>query len=724
MNGCHFLSNFTSKWMALLSDGSEDVHLAENPEETCSVKDIPITTSEMDQQMKICFEQIQKIRSKTGVLQRFSILCQIYPKLANGKNQNYEFNYLLQQNPDLSSDCILPQHVQFISKLYEFITYSPDDLTKIVINANNIFSKEDFVIFTWSVLPSLFGYFTFAEHCYLAYQFFTVFTTSTHSKLLSREILTPFFRCPATYLFHESIFRDVIAFFCNDARLSARNFSKYEQEYAQLFFNSFINHMSKLPVSHFNLIRFMRKINWSSKEIRQFLIEDCCIPMISTLLKASPFSYTLPMFEAFVKLIPPDFDQKLDLNIFKVQSVYEIPSGFFGFNHSYIEFIASPNDATMLVKASNVIKLPKLISMIMSPKYTESTLTVPIWFKIFPKRIFQVDSRNLRNVIFPSSELVETKVQNIPIFDRWWRRLESEASDSNTSVLKLLYENPYKNYLKEEDSGMKFEDYIQIHELNSMKARAIRFEQFLALELSLKSVKKYNHQVKDFSNCEIFMISRNIFTDLFNSIKKPKVIVHFNYDNFLSLFSVSYQSAQFAYALKYQNYIETLNKSYRTRANNIEKMWLKMLESVEYNKLPKCLQVTPQTKALIINKAYISASSSLNVISQIPFSMQFFVIIECLKHLEIVSGNDDKNFVELVIHAIRSCISPGIIVSLLFLSGALMNRQDFLAVTPKYELTLWYTLMEGLHNFIGSNSELERSFYQLHDDVNMLFSDL
>lgn len=683
---------------------------------------VPISSSDADQQMKACFERIQKHRAKIGVLQRFSIISQIYPQM-HDKKPEYDFIPLLEHDPDVSSDSILPQHVQFISKLYEFISYSPHDLTKITINAANTFSHDEFLIFAWSVIPSLFGFFTFAEHCYLAYQFFTVIST-TATKDIARKIIAPFFRSSSTYLFHESIFKDMRSFFCNDAR-TARNFVKYEQEYAQYFLNSFTTHLNKIPISHFNLIRFMRKINWSAKELVQFLIQDCCIPMIETLLKASPFSHTLSMFESFIKLVPDHFIQEIDSIIFRVQSVFEIPSGFSGFNHSYIEFLASPNDATLLIRAANnVIKMPKLISMIMTPRYAECTITLPIWFKIFPKRLFQVDSKKLRNVIFPSDKLVKQEIPNIAIFDRWWRKLESDAADVNTSVLNLLYKDPFKNYLKEEVSGVNFENYVKVHELNSMKNRAERFETFLALQLSLKSVKKYGQQVKDFSNCEIFMISRKMFTTLFQNHKKPKTLITYNFDAYSRLFHASYQSAQFAFALKYQYYLDTISKKYKQRVASIEKMWVKMLESVEYNMLPKCLCVTPRSKALVINKAYIMASSTLNVIGHIEFSMQFFVIIECLKQLEIVSGFDDHNFVELVIHAIKSCIAPNIIIALLFLSGVLLNRKDFLSVTPKEELTLWYTLMEGLHNFIGGNSELEKAFYQLHDDVNMVFSDL
>ena len=196
----------------------------------------PLTVTDSDTQMKHCFDKIQKTREKIGLKQRYSMIAQI-AFFNPDQSPYYDIKKLLKQNPSESLDSILPQHVQFISKLYEFLVFSPMDLTKITLNAYKIFSKDKFLIYQWSVIPSIFGYFTYIEHVYFASQFYTVFVSQA-PKEVATQVLAPFFRTSITYPYIESIFNDLVNFFCKDARLPNNNSSKHNEEYISAFVQS------------------------------------------------------------------------------------------------------------------------------------------------------------------------------------------------------------------------------------------------------------------------------------------------------------------------------------------------------------------------------------------------------------------------------------------------------------------------------------------------------
>ena len=678
----------------------------------------PLTATDSDTQMKNCYESIQKNREEIGLMQRYSMISQIAFFTAE-VSPYYDIKNLIQQNPNESLDLILPQQVQFISKLYEFLVFSPMELTKITINAYKIFPKEKFLIYQWSVIPSLFGYFTYIEHIYFASQFYTVFVTHA-PKEIAYLVLAPFFRATMTYPYIESIFNDLINFFCKDARLPNKNSAKHNEEYILTFVQSIFSNLNKLPASHLNLLKFLKAVGYSVTEIFHFLVDVFVVPSVRILLKASPFEYSLKLYDDFVPQVPNYIKEKEYSIFLAAKSMYEVPSGYTEFNQQFIEYIASPYEASLITECSkDCIEFPRLIKMIMNNQVTESTINSPIWFKIFPKRNYQPDTVKLRNIVFPPAVLEEQNVPSIPSFERRWRMLDSSALEDGVLPQDLLSKKPFKYFLNDEVDGITFRDYAHIIWKNNLKIRATKFETFMNLQLALEKIKKYSHQVHDFAQNIIFSQCTDMFNTLFKNTK-PKNIFTVSLLSFSKIFDAFPHIHQFAIALQCQIFTESFLLKHKNMSKLIEKQWKQMIETSEYNTIPSCLKNNSYSKSLILNRAFFNASTTLNVIGYVPMSMQFFLILDCVSKLSKIC-NDEENLTDLCVYSIRICSSPVFINCMLSISGGLLTRSEFVDSCTDEERVLWFAFLNGLHKFMEPYTELEQNFYRLHDMLSSEF---
>lgn len=319
---------------------------------------------------------------------------------------NQNFYQYISQSPEILKDLIPPQHIQFISKIYDFFLQNPFYIVKLIQIVESKHS-ELLSFFTYSIIPSFFGYFSCIENMRFAFSFYCCLITQSSKKIVA-HLLKPFFCNSTTSNFIEKLSNDVINFFCQDIRLLNQTKYKMEsiiKEHSTTFLNSIFANMSLLPDVHLQILQFMEKLQWTSIEIFRLFLSIFVIPELLNYLSYSylSFSFFIESFQSMIAFLKKNVTKQQLSPFLKSTSIYELPSAFTDFAVPFLDLVLTPLDAAILFEvALPEFQLPKLTLMLQNPKFLGRQQPYsPIFIKIFlkmPKPI--LDSETWRNLIF------------------------------------------------------------------------------------------------------------------------------------------------------------------------------------------------------------------------------------------------------------------------------------------------------------------------------------
>jgi hypothetical protein len=397
-----------------------------------------------DRFLNICERDVCHVRESILLKQRQLILVELaehvhsasfYPQISS---QFYSF---LNIGIDHLAESISPQHVQFISKIYDWFLHNIQALVTVVVNACKRF--EDMHFFAYSVIPSFFGFFATAEHLSFAFPFYCALVVHA-PKATVPLLLEPFFRNSTTYRYILELTLDMVQTFCQDVRLFSNQVMPRHiiEEHSGLFLQSMMSHLSLLPAPHLALLTLLHRYQWSSDSIFQFFLKSFVEPLVISHFNASPLSAHLETFKSLVMHLSGNVFASSIGPLFQSESIFEIPNAFSDFSEAGIVFVTTPLDvAVFLEVVQDCVELPRLLKMLQSKRYLGTTQQyAPVWVKVFPKNPPPgLYSAIWRKVVFPHvTQQVEVKEWACPHFERWYRQIAQIARDNATNPVFLL----------------------------------------------------------------------------------------------------------------------------------------------------------------------------------------------------------------------------------------------------------------------------------------------
>jgi hypothetical protein len=118
-----------------------------------------------DRFLAICERDVSQIRESILFRQRQLLLVELAPHVHSPTFHpqiSSKFYSFLNIGIDYLAESISPQHVQFISKIYDWFIHNLQELVTVVLTASKRY--EDIHFFAYSIIPSFFGFFSTAEH--------------------------------------------------------------------------------------------------------------------------------------------------------------------------------------------------------------------------------------------------------------------------------------------------------------------------------------------------------------------------------------------------------------------------------------------------------------------------------------------------------------------------------------------------------------------------------
>ena len=720
-----------------------------------------IIPNDVDNIIQSCYLKLTKIRNDLMLKQRFIIVSPIYKDSTKPnffpKHKESFFQFITQDSDSLL-DVILPQHAQFISKLYDYLLHSPVDLAKVTNSASNLFDDMKFNFFIRSVIPSIFGFYSCQEHISFAYQYFIALISSSSINIV-KDVLSTFYQNSCTYRFIEFICFELTQTFFTDTRLLfSDKIDGILDEYSKKIFNSILYSLSLLPPTHLNLLKMMVRFQWKLKDVFTFLLNNCIEPMVQLYIESSPYQSFLKIFlKMFSKVFNHFNDLDLEKSLLKF-SLFDIPSAFGDFNQPYVEFLVTPLDASILFDISKkVIQLPKLILMLQNPIFFENPQYFPFWLKVFPKkRLLNSISGDWRNVVFDLNFFKKYSDPTFPPFERRWRMIQmlsieknkdpinyltssssfynlTELSENEGIDLKDFCDNCIKNISENykmfnlcnkcqnlEIIKLSFTEFSMISAYNEISNKASKFETFLIDQLALQNLKSFSNLTFCLFNISTIYYSTNLIKFQIknlslNEFKKIKM------NNFLKLPTIFQQIPQnkLFYGLKAKQIFDSIIlKKKQIILNQIEKNWISKIITSEMSFFSDYLKhsLISRSKQIILSKYFFQISLNFNILSLIPFQKRFDFMIQSLKEIKKLS--EPLNItIKLLNFAVSICNSNEFLTSFLFISSLLMKNKDFISICSDEERSLWFEFEGIILTFLDKDYETLKLYSKLHDEL-------
>ena len=720
-------------------------------------KHIPYTTPD---RMQECVDELGVITDNLLLKERFLVLTSFLDmkKLpAFFPSKRDEFLAFISQPPK-TTEFITAQQMHFICKLYEFFLHNPEKLVVATVEASKSHEKGSFAHFTNSVIPSVFGFFSCAEHIQYAYQFYTIIILQTKKDVIEKA-LQPFFVSTSTMKYVEGVYEDINMYFCHDIRLAGKNVpDSIIEQHAKTLIQSIENNLKLLPEQHLNLLTLLEQNGWSDAAIFEYFVKTSLIPQIKLMLTASHFSNHVNIFIkvalSAIKIFPKMTRKPVFMNNY---SIFEVPEAFSNFNRHFMRFVTTTRDAVFLFELSKkVLELPNILIRLGETEKITDLFYRPIILKIYPKNMPpSTFSDGWRNVVFTDRCLPYNKYE-IPMFDRHWRFLDINAATQNISVHEYCEENPnisarLLNESSPDLSGLcpqctlkilegeapckscaeiiakrspvSFKEYMINREYESSYNQSQNFERMLKLKFALNELKAWIKSVDRMYDMTITSLSQAYINSFFiDNPPKQGAIIDFSPSTILSEISpVLNMPHVVAFFLAVRTSLligKWLTPENAALVNNLKKLWRKNMDCGLGVELPPCFSGVgiSKTKRLLINQYYMRISLGLESIGLIPFSKRFMFLIKELEYmLKLVDilGTDHS----LIVHSLQICSNNELIFTLLAIGATLGKSVDFLTALNSKERELWHTLENIVSKMVDRDAELKRQFYALHNSL-------
>ncbi|EAY10161.1 hypothetical protein TVAG_088760 [Trichomonas vaginalis G3] len=706
-------------------------------------------------QMQDCVDCLASITDTLLLKERFMMLSNF---LEESKLPNFfpstkaGILQYISQVPKIT-ETITAQQMHFVCKLYEFFIQSPDQLSIVTDFAYKDLEPFNFQFFVYSVIPSIFGFFSCHEHLAYAYQFYMDVVMKLPSNVVE-IVLKPFFLSSVTLYYVEAVYEDVNTYFCHDIQLAEKNLPAANIEiHAKTLSVSIINNLCLLPITHLNLLILLSHKGYTDCQIIEFLVKSVLIPQISMLLNASHFSNHI---NAFIKVAERSIEicksnPSKNPVFYNIASIVDIPARSSDFEQHYIRYISTILDACILFASANkCIELPKILVKLGLSISDKSY--IPIILKMYPKMLPAVTINKMtKNVVFEKPNL-QAPEYLIPAFERVWRYIDINSMSQNLTVQNWCNQNPQvsskfnKQFAKDltglceecvtkitdgkqpcekcqkilnDRPQISFADYLCAHEYNQVIKQSQDFEKMIQLKSSLNLLKKWISNVDRLYDKTVLSIEQKQIM----KFVKSSGFKNATFSNFISQFgdvlNTPHASILFL-ATKYEMILENFyTNNVRNVVSRLKEQWRYHMDtSLTRIELPPCFSgvgVT-KTKRLLINQYYMRISIGLESISLVPLHKRFLYIISMVDYvakLEDVLKSGDM----VLKHALKNCNNDDLIYSICMISATLGKSVDFIDALTSRERQVWLNLENIVIKLIDKDEELRKSYYQFQNEI-------
>ena len=633
--------------------------------------------------------------------------------------------------PEDSLISVLPQQIQFISLLIDFLQSNPQILVKCLKDRFQNPDSTQFNYLCFSAIPAIFGFFSSSEHISLSFSFYCLLI-GTCSKDLVEKALIPFYSCSCTYKYTESIFNQFVIKFCNDIRLNSKTIpEKIIEEYIPLAIQSIKQAFKLLPQQHQFLLKFMKTQGWSNPNIFRFFLHKFTFPQLLRFLKSTPFKSHFHQLVTLAKSITLNRTDLFDSlsSIFDDYSIFEIPSAFSVFQIPYIQILISSADVNALIMALlSVNELPKTLNPFVTHHYLTKIEHRPFWIKIYSKKPRPVDqSFNWRKVVFEEKNFEKANFTSTQKehFSRMWNQLITECHSLDiTHPVLFLTGKPQTPIQKEkleiiqQSTKEENKDFVQFcieRSLEKLEQRAQTFETYLVYRLAYKTLSLWLNTINDSLTMIVIPFAETTIEEILNHIQPNQIIGNPNLiDKIIdeAAAKIDMPITRQLHLLKIIEFIlPTLlnNSKIQKTIKSIELRWQDHIESIRINiKLPPEFSNRSKNrqKAIALNEKLLSITAHLGSIRTMSISNVFIIFHETLnliKSFEFIEENTES----ILQYCIAYCDCSSIITKFI-ITNSLVVKQDRFALMSDNDTdqVLWYKLESSIIRLLALDPDL------------------
>lgn len=376
--------------------------------------------------------------------------------------------------------------LQNLSTIFKFLHEHPIQFYHIVIQNLN---DRQFLHFTQSILPSLFGYFSSEEFLELGATFYEqILSQNEISPDMVIIFLDPFLNSVASSRFIEKIVYD----FFNQAEL---NFShqhlkrKKENETdidhrdknSHILLNCINNSISLLPKQFFRIFRKIKEQRWTLKNWCNLFFDQFIFESMNYWIKAS-FSHDF--HQLFIDLKKYQFMDKTELtqffiNLVDIKSAYEIPELYRCFDVSSLDLFLGINDVKQLLQVLVDNKfLPNNIDISAFDKIPQKVSNSFLWCSFYSSNKIDIKHKHDR-IIFDSYDELnkELQIEEGRFSTSFKNQLHSLIDQNGNDITFLLHHSGngefhqfVENYCLQQliNDADDFENVIEVKRLNEI----------------------------------------------------------------------------------------------------------------------------------------------------------------------------------------------------------------------------------------------------------------
>ena len=618
------------------------------------------------------------------------------------------------------TECITAQQMHFMTKFYEFLIQNPKKLVKITGAAFRDFDRPTFIYFTYSVIPSIFGFFSSAEHLDFAYQFYTELILCAPKKLIDL-VLTPFLQASPSFSFLESIFEEICFFFCHDIRLLRdKKYDDVLEYHAKMIIKSVIKNLRLLPITHLNILTLLQQHSWSQEDVYSLIIRSMVIPQIRVMLKASHFSEKLNVFNDVcllsIKLFPSCAEP---FCLTQTSSIFEVPGCFQTFNRKFLRCITTTRDAyTLFQLAKKVITIPSLILRLGEVDGTGFVLFFrPIIIKVYPQNIMMPRSNIIfKNIIFTEEPIQHETETNIE-FDRKYSSIGIMAMKESKYPIEVIREIG--------QTSEQFNQYALVKQYDALYEKSQIFEVNLKLRFVLNQIKKWKESIDKLLSATVVNFSQIYIQEYFEK-NEPHGGLVLGFSPASVLESVApILNSKLSRILFLTTRAEMLIRKWlkpemRKEIRLLKSLWKEQKET-EYQslELPSCFTEDGErkNKRLLLNQYYLRISLCFESMTLVPFCKQFKYIVDTVDYIRNLSDML-KLGDELLMHSLKICSNNDIIVLVLYISSTLTNYKPFNDIISKPEKSSWSYIEDVVMRMALGSEKLMLKYNELKESLS------
>ncbi|EAY08619.1 hypothetical protein TVAG_239790 [Trichomonas vaginalis G3] len=686
---------------------------------------VPSNTKSMN---SACNSEIKECKHEILRKQRHLILLHLYNNdyyphfFPSNKEEFYDY---INQDADNNPDEITPETKSYLSQIYDHLLNNPADLVTLTNSASHVFDSSNLAAFYYSTIPSIYGYFSSYEHIAFGYRFYCQLLQKVQHRIFL-EAVVPFFRNATTYRYIESVSESIIDLFCRDVQLlKTETNNRFFEGIADNLHDIIVKYLQLLPKTHLNLLILMFNNKYSRHDIYEFFVSQFLQPEVTDYLKSSAFSTHNKLFNSICEYLLTTADKNDFEELLMSNSLIDIPSMFGDFGQKHIDLIVTPLDGSLL---STLIRSTGACSKTLEAIGNNGPMVMQGYQTLFVRVIPTIPIHPVSSIggkIFFDQERMETCHASINRFDYLIKFLspkydenypESFLEDKELDTSSLCLDCRHKLGQGEKPEHcdtcgglqkhtLTFKEYTIEKRYDDMYELSEAFENFIERKLSFDILKKFKSDVDRAHSNSLALHAENLIDNYLADSEQSEIVKSSHL--YLKQFKLldNQKDDMIFFAARAESLMSTVSASrVKTDLTEFEAKFSEVVAMSSIKMPTPFVKNENQSRKLFFNKRFVEIAGLLNLVTIQPFTKRFFHISKCLRYLDElkhISGAEKS----LIPNALRICVDPGVVSTILKCIAMLMKKNNFVALLPKETAELWYEMENEIVNIASTDEE-------------------